>query len=89
MSNRQRIAAVLRVRFCRNEVAQTHFRELLADYADSELSSSHLVAEIETADEGKLYSYIWEAMLYRHLCSLGYTLQSATVTMSGQHGPDF
>jgi hypothetical protein len=84
----KRIAAVLQKRFPNNNVAPKHFGELLTQYGESGLSPPHLVAEIETADEGKLWSYIWEAMLYRHLRALGCSLRNH-ITAAGQHGPDF
>ena len=84
----QRITEALQRRFPNNNVAPSHFGELLTRYAESGLSPPHLVAEIETIDEGKLWSYIWEAMLYRHLCSMGYAPRNS-VTVAGQHGPDF
>ncbi len=84
----QRITEALQRRFPNNNVAPSHFGELLTRYAELGLSPPHLVAEIETIDEGKLWSYIWEAMLYRHLCSMGYAPRNS-VTVAGQHGPDF
>ncbi len=88
VSDRQRIMAALLKRFPDNGVAPDHFGELLDEYTKSGLSPPHLVAEIETADEQKLWSYVWEAMLYRFLCSAGYT-PANTVKKSGQQGPDF
>jgi hypothetical protein len=88
MNTEQRIAAVLQKRFPNNSIAPNHFGELLTQYADSGLSPPHLVTEIETGNEGKLWSYIWEAMLYRHLCSMDYPLRNS-VRAAGQHGPDF
>jgi hypothetical protein len=84
----QRIAESLCKRFPNNRVAPEHFGELLTQYAESGLSPPHLVADIESADEGKLWSYLWEAMLYRHIRSQGYSLRNR-VNASGQHGPDF
>ena len=83
-----RIAVALQKLFPNNNVAPNHFGELLTQYAESGLSPPHLVAEIETGDEGKLWSYLWEAMLYRHLRSMGYALRNS-VRAAGQHGPDF
>jgi hypothetical protein len=83
-----RIAAVLQTRFPRNDVAPAHYGELLRTYADSGIGPPHLLHELETGDEGKLWSCIWEAMLYRHLRSLGYEL-SGSVSARAQHGPDF
>lgn len=83
-----KIAAVLQKRFPNNEVAPRHFGELLVEYAKSALSPPHLLAEILTEDESKLWSYIWEAMLYRHLRASGYELRNLG-NSSGQNGPDF
>jgi hypothetical protein len=88
MKSSQRFAVALQRRFPNNKVAPKHFTELLAQYAESGLSPPHLLAEIETGDERKLWSYIWEAMLYRHLSSMGYALRGS-VTAAGQHRPDF
>ncbi len=83
-----RIAVALQKRFPNNNVARNHFGELLTQYAEAPSSPPHLVAEIETGDEGKLWSNIWEAMLYRHLLSMDYALRNSA-TAAGQHGPDF
>jgi len=88
MSDQRRIMAALLKRFPNNDVAPRHFGDLLDEYAKSGLSPPHLAAEIETADEQKLWSCIWEAMLYRFLCSCGYT-PTNNVKKSGQQGPDF
>ncbi len=87
-NDKQRILAALDRRFPNNRIAPEHFRQLIEEYAQSDSSPPHLVAEIETADEQKLWSYIWEAMLYRHLRSLGY-IPKNLARASGQHGPDF
>lgn len=52
----QRIEAALLRRFPDNEIAPKHFGELLTEYAESGLSTPHLIAEIETGREGKLWS---------------------------------
>lgn len=88
MDAKQRIDAVLRKRFPNNEVAPSHFGELLCEYLDSGLAPPHMVSEIETGDEGKLWSNIWEAMLYRHLVALCYKPRNS-VKAAGQNGPDF
>ena len=46
--------------------------ETLSAFNDSGLASPHLVKEIETGEEGKLWARVWEAMLYHHLLSLGF-----------------
>ena len=61
---------------------------MLLQYAESGLGPPHLVSEIETGDEGKLWSCLWEAMLYRHFRSEGCNLRK-TSKPSGQNGPDF
>jgi hypothetical protein len=88
MNTEQRLAVALQRRFPNNTVAPDHYGELLTQYAASGLSPPHLVAEIETGDEGKLWSCIWEAMLYRHLRSIGCAPRNS-VTAAGQQGPDF
>ena len=89
MKNKEhRIAEALKKWFTNHNGAPNHFGELLTQYANSDLSPPHLVKEIETKEEGKLWSYLWEAMLYRHLISMGYELRNS-VTAAGQHGPDF
>jgi type I restriction enzyme S subunit len=87
-SDRQRIAVILEQRFPNNQIAPAHFEELLGEYAESGLGPPHLITEIETGDEGKLWSCIWEAMLYRHLRLQGYN-PKGTANSTGQHGPDF
>jgi hypothetical protein len=83
-----RIAAVLNRRFPNNKIALSHFGQLLIEYVEADIGPPHLVAELETGDEGKLSSYIWEAMLYRHLRGQGYEPVGVT-KRTGQHGPDF
>jgi hypothetical protein len=85
---RARIAAVLGGRFPNNEIAQSHFCRLLIEYVEADIGPPHLIEELETGDEGKLCSYIWEAMLYRHLRAQGYEPIGVT-KRTGQHGPDF
>ena len=83
-----RIAAVLERRFPNNKIAPTHFGQLLTEYVEADIGPPHLVDEVETGDEGKLWSCIWEAMLYRHLRAQGYE-PKGVAKRSGQHGPDF
>jgi hypothetical protein len=64
------------------------FVEQLTAYAGSGFSPPNLIAELETGDEGKLWSCVWEATLYRHLCLIGYKLRNP-VRKKGQNGPDF
>lgn len=72
-----------------NDVAPPHFSGLLRDYIASGLAPPHLEQEILTRDDGKLWSYLWEAMLFRHLSSLGFQFRQGQVRKSGQLGPDF
>lgn len=88
MNKEDRIVEALQTQFPNNSVAIDHFGELLNQYAKSGLSPPHLVAELETLEERKLWSCLWEAMLYRHLSSMGYELRNS-VTAAGQQGPDF
>lgn len=89
MKNKEhRIAETMQKQFPNPSGAPNHFGELLTQYANSDLSPPHLVEEIETKEEGKLWSCLWEAKLYRHLSSMGYELRNS-VTAAGQHGPDF
>lgn len=65
-----------------------HFGELLTGYWGSGLAPPHLISELETNDEGKLWSCLWEAMLFHHLTALGHSLRKIT-RAAGQYGPDF
>lgn len=85
---RSTITAFLRQKFPNNATAESHFGELLAEYAESGLSPPHIIAEIETGDDGKFWSYLWEAILYKYLHSKGFA-PSNTIKVSGQEGPDF
>jgi type I restriction enzyme S subunit len=84
-----RIAASLAKSFPRNEYYARALGALLSAYAESGLASPHLINEIETGDAGKLWSRVWEAMLYDHLRCLGFQFRHSGVTKSGEHGPDF
>jgi len=83
-----RIAAFLSAKFPLNKIAPSHYGGLLTEYAQSALRPPHLLEELETGDEGKFWSAIWEAMLYHHFSRLGLHLKNSCGT-SGQHGPDF
>ena len=78
-----RIARVLAYHFPGNDDYQHHIGELLSEYMESSLADTHLVNEIETGEEGKLWARVWEAMLYRHLRGLGFQ------PCSSEEGPDF
>lgn len=84
----RRIREALRNRFPNRHTYRNHFGELLIQYAKSGLGQKNLVSEIETADEGRFQSYVWEAMLYRYLCDLGYELLTPQAN-SEKGGPDF
>jgi hypothetical protein len=82
------IMKFLAARFPGNDEYVEHLGQLLLGYKDAGLAPPHLVPEITSGCDGKLWAGIWEAMLYRHLSSLGFTPQG-TVTKSKQLGPDF
>lgn len=88
IDQRLRINVALDGHFPKNPVAISHFGDLLSEYRGSGIAAPHLIEEIETGDEGKLWSCVWEAMLYRHLHALGYDLRG-TSSARGQNGPDF
>lgn len=48
-----------------------------------------MVAEVTSGDDGKLCARVWEAMLYRHLSTLGFEFRKTDVMKSGNPGPDF
>jgi hypothetical protein len=66
-----------------------HLDELLSDYYRSGMASPHLLHELSTGEEGKLYARTWEAILYKHLMSLGREFLPIPVRKSGEDGPDF
>jgi type I restriction enzyme S subunit len=72
-----------------NEHYAAHLGRLLTEYKKSGLASPHLVEEVVSGEDGKLWSRVWEAMLYRHLVSLGFQPHSASMKKSGERGPDF
>lgn len=82
----KRLIAALRQKY--PDLAVDHYKQLLLPYVDSHLSPTHVLSEVETGDEGKFWSCVWEAMLYQHFTSIGYKLRK-TATKSGQHSPDF
>ena len=86
--HRPRIRAVRERRFPNNKIAPSHFGQLLTEYVEADIGSPHFIDELETGDEGKLWSCIWEAMLYRHLRAQHYE-PKGVVKRAGQHGPDF
>lgn len=79
---------MLQRRFPNSAAARARYTKLLLPYIESGVGPPHLVSEIETNDEGKLWSVLWEAMLFRQLTSQHYPLRS-TSKRSGQIGPDF
>jgi hypothetical protein len=88
MNAKQRVDNALKNHFPENSKRRDHLGELLVAYAESGLSPPHLLTELETVLEGKLWSCVWEALLHRHLCSLGYEPRNLS-SASGQNGPDF
>lgn len=85
----EKISALLRHKFPFSTSAQQHYVELLSEFWQSGLASPHMVSEIVTDDDGKFWSFLWEAMLYRHLRTLGFQFEHGRVTKAGQRGPDF
>src|SRR5688572_13646660 len=83
------LAQFLLERFPENNVAPKHFGDLLEAYRDSGLAPPHLIPEVTSGEDGKLWSYVWEAMLFRHLSSLSLEFVRGQVTKAGQRGPDF
>jgi type I restriction enzyme S subunit len=65
-----------------------YYGDLLNAYADSGLSPPNFISEIEAGEEPKFWSCVWEAMLYAHLRSAGFSFR-AVGTKAGQNGPDF
>lgn len=84
-----RITEFLARRFPQQTVWASHFGILLCAYDNSGLADPHLVTEVTSCDDGKLCARVWEAMLYRHLSTLGFEFQKADLTKSGNPGPDF
>jgi type I restriction enzyme S subunit len=84
-----RITKFLSDRFPQNDSYAHHLGELLSAYKDSGLASPHLVKEVVSGADGKLWARVWEAMLYRHLLNLGFKPHSAGIKKSGERGPDF
>jgi hypothetical protein len=81
------ISEFLRARFPDLELSN-HYIDLLSEYLTSGLAPPHVDVEIRTGDRG-LYAHVWEAMLYRHLRSLGFGFRQGNVRRAGQRGPDF
>jgi hypothetical protein len=84
-----RITKFLSARFPQNDTYAHHLGALLSAYEDSGLASPHLVEEVVSGEDGKLWARVWEAMLYRHLLTLGFKPHTAGMKKSGEHGPDF
>ncbi len=76
-------------RYKYSETYLRHLDELLSDYNASGIAPPHLGQELSTADDGKLHAHAWEAILFRHIKSLGLELLPSLVTKAGQDGPDF
>jgi len=65
-----------------------HLGAILSAYNESGVSPPHLAREVTSGCDGKLWTAVWEAILYQHLSSLGFKPRSV-VTKAGQAGPDF
>jgi hypothetical protein len=76
-------------RFPGNDYYADHIATLLSSYEKSGLASPHLAEEVVSGEDGKLWARVWEAMIYRHLLSLGFQPHSAGMKKSGERGPDF
>jgi len=83
------IADFLERRFPQNQIAPSHFGQLLSTYQCSGLAPPNLVQEVIGGGDGKFWSHIWETMLYRHFSNLGFTFRLDRVKKAGQLGPDF
>jgi hypothetical protein len=78
-----RITEILSGRFPKSYAR--HLGELLSAYQDSGLASPHLVEEVVSGEDGKLWARVWEAMLYRHLVSLGFQPHCFGMKKSGRN----
>jgi hypothetical protein len=83
------ITKILAARFPGNDYYEHDLGKLLSTYQESGLASPHLVEEIASGEDGKLWARVWEAMLYHHLLSIGFTPRTASIKKSGESGPDF
>ena len=84
-----RITEFLASRFPGNDHYANHLAELLSAYEKSGLASPHLVKEVVSGEDGKLWARVWEAMLYGHFVGLGFQPHSPDMKKSGERGPDF
>lgn len=82
---------ILTTRFPNNPTAIQHFGGLLEEYQDSGFAPPNMNNELVIQDDKgiKFWSHVWEAILYRHLRSLGLTFVESKVKKSGQTGSDF
>lgn len=76
-------------RFLQPHTYPCHFGGLLSAFASSGLADSHFVDEVTCGVDGKFWTRVWEAMLYRHLSALAFEFRKGSVTKSGQPRPDF
>jgi hypothetical protein len=76
-------------RFPQNLIYRCHLGGLLSALWGSGLADSHFVDEVTCLADGKFWGRVWEAMLYRHLLTLGLSFRNVRVTKSKQPGPDF
>jgi hypothetical protein len=84
-----KIKCELARRFPQTRTYPCHFGGLLSAFASSGLADSHFVDEVTSRDDGKFWTRVWEAMLYRQLSALAFEFRKGSVTKSGQPGPDF
>nr|WP_298688071.1 hypothetical protein [uncultured Dongia sp.] len=66
-----------------------HLADLLGSYRASGFASPNLIREVATGDLGKIYSALWEAMLYRHFTLHEIELENLPTKKAGREGPDF
>jgi len=83
------IMNILQQRYPNNSHAVEHFGNLLINYYKSELAPPHMISELETKNDGKFWSHIWEALLFDHLKLMGFEFVNDRVSQRGQIGPDF
>lgn len=86
---RKDIWAILQTRYPYNAKAAQHFGAILGEYYGSGHAPPNMIAELQTQDDGKYWAHIWEAILYKHLKTLGLSFIEERVNKSGQKGPDF
>lgn len=73
----------LATRFADEPVLRHYYHDLFAVFLSSGLADPHITSEIISGGNGKFWSRMWEALLYRHLSSITPEVSSAA------EGPDF